>query len=108
MKVVPVYIKKERKFIPFSKMILIFSILAVFLLLCSYIYQASLLVRSSLEIEKYQEKVAQLQESNKNLEITFSKSNSLSAYKDLAEEMKFEKITKVEYIPVIPESVAAR
>lgn len=108
MKVVSVYTKKERNFFASSKVFSIFIILVAGFLLISYIYQANLFVRSSLMIEKYQQRITQLREENKNLEIVFSKKNSLSDYKDLIDEKEFEKITKVEYISVISESVAVK
>jgi chaperonin GroEL (HSP60 family) len=66
----------------------------------------SLYAQEIFLIKSYEKKISTLKEENKNLEIEFSKTNSLS---NLNEYLKdFEKVKNVKYIKLTGSSVAEK
>lgn len=80
----------------------------IVVLLSLYIFQASLMIKGTSFIKDYENEIYKANVQNKNLEIVFSKKNSLKIDEDFLEEFNFEKITKIDYIRVLESSVAAK
>ena len=82
----------------------IFS-LAIFLIVFS-IFQLNAYTKSYYFIQNAQNQLGQLTEKNRNLEISFSNTNSLN---NISEHIKnFEAITKIEYIRILEGTVLAK
>jgi len=90
------------------RLFLVITIFPIAILLISYIFQVSLMIKGTSLIENYESKIEKISVQNKNLEIDFSQKNSLKITENLLTELNFEKVTKVDYIRVIESSVAAK
>lgn len=71
-----------------------------------YIFQVNMLAKDSYILSEYQQRISDLSQENKRLEIAFFKKNSLESKKHLKEH-NFVEVTKVDYIRVLEGSVAA-
>jgi|GEM_PF-1637833 len=83
-----------------------FSLIIV--LLALYIFQASLMIKGTAFIKNYENSIYEINVQNKDLEIVFSKKNSLKIDDNLLGELNFEKVTKIDYIRILEPSVAAK
>lgn len=77
-----------------------------FLLL--YIFQVNSYAKETYLIEDYQERIAQLTQENKGLEVSFSKTNSLSNVEEYLKSKNFEKVSQVTYIQILETQVVKR
>lgn len=92
----------------YLRLTLVAGFFLIVVLLSLYIFQASLMIKGTSFIKDYENKINQANVQNKDLEIVFSKKNSLKIDGGLLENLKFEKITKIDYIRVLEPSVAAK
>lgn len=90
------------------RIFLIVGFVLILVLLSFYIFQASLMIKGTSFIKDYENKIYEFNVQNKNLEIVFSKKNSLKIDEILLKELNFEKITKIDYIRILEPSVAAK
>jgi len=91
----------------FKSFLTITSIL-VSVLLSLYIFQGSAVAKGNALVEGYQSGIDEIGKQNKDLEIDFSRKNSLRDTETLLEDLNFEKVTKIDYIRVLEASVAAK
>jgi len=77
-------------------------------LLFFYVFQVNMMIRETSIINNYELKLSNLSKENNNLEVAFSRRNSLRNMEEKLEEMEFEKVVKVDYIRVLETSMAAR
>lgn len=78
------------------------------ILLSLYIFQGSTIAKGNALVESYESEIEEICRQNKDLEIDFSRKNSLKNTETLLEELNFEKVTKIDYIRVLETSVAAK
>jgi hypothetical protein len=99
----PISKKGSFSFLKILWFLTLFSLIFVF---CLTIFQMSLYAQEIFLIKSYEKKISTLKEENKNLEIEFSQTNSLS---NLNEYLKdFEKVKNVKYIKLTGSSVAEK
>jgi len=82
--------------------------LAIFSLLIACVFQLNAYTKEIYLIKSYQNKIIQLTQENKILEIDFAKANSLNNIGNYAQNGIFEKTNKTEYIRVLEDTVLAR
>lgn len=87
---------------------LILHFILIFGLLVFYIFQINEMTKISYLLSNYEKKVNKLTEENKNLEINFSRINSLENLESLAKNLNFEKVKKIHYIQVRETTVATK
>lgn len=90
------------------KLFLISAVVLITVLLSLYILQISLMIKGTVLAEDCENKIGEITKQNKNLEIIFSQKNSLKITENLLEDLKFEKVTKIDYIRVLELSMAAK
>ena len=83
----------------FSKTFLILSLFLAFSLMIISVVQLNAYIKENYLVQNYEERIAQLNQENKILEVSFSKDNSLNNINNYAQN--FEKVTEVEYIKVL-------
>ena len=86
----------------------IINVVLAITLLIFCIFQINMQTKETSLIKTYEQKIAQISEQNKNLEINFSQKNSLKNFEILLEDLNFEKVTKIDYIQVLESSVVAK
>jgi len=91
-----------------SRVFLIIIIGSLLLLLSSFVFQVGEMSRKTSLIKDYEEQADYLVQQNKELEVSFSKNNSLKNIEDSLQELNFEKVAQVEYIQVMDNAVAAK
>ncbi len=104
----PAFVLKNPLFVFFQNIFRIFLILAPLLaiaFLAFYIFQINAEISESYSILQYQEKIDQISEENKNLQITSLQANSLERIKPLISTLNFEKAGKVNYIRVLDNQI---
>ena len=84
------------------------TLILIFILLVSYIFQVSFLTREIYLIKDYQRKLNNLSKENEILEIDFSKSNSLSNIENYLSEKNFVKAKQVKYIQILESSMVKK
>jgi len=90
------------------KLFLISAVALIAVLLSLYIIQISLMIKGTVLAEDCENNIGEITKQNKNLEIIFSQKNSLKITENLLEDLKFEKVTKIDYIRVLELSMAAK
>lgn len=90
------------------KLFLLATAILAAILFILYIFQASMMVKETFAIKDVEGKIEEMNEANKDLEITFSQKNSLKSSEELLEELNFVKVTKIDYIRVLETAVAAK
>jgi len=90
----------------FSKTFLILSLFLTFSLMIISVVQLNAYIKENYLVQNYEERIAQLNQENKVLEVSFSKDNSLNNINNYAQN--FEKVTEVEYIKVLESTVVAK
>ena len=86
----------------------IFSIAFLFLLLFLYVFQVTILARSTDLVKNYQRRINELSRDNASLEISLAKQNSLVNIKTLVQNLNFEKTDQVRYLQILEGQVAAK
>lgn len=86
---------------------LITAILITFLL-GLYIYQVIAVQQEGFMLSNYENKISEVAEVNKVLEINLSQASSLKNLEDIVARIGFEKTQKINYIRVIESSVATK
>jgi predicted membrane protein len=85
---------------------IMFLITAVLIAVC--VFQLNAQAQETYLIKQYENKLDQLTQENKVLEINFSRTNSLSNIGTLAQNQVFEKTGKIEYIRVLETTALAK
>lgn len=91
-----------------SKMLWFWLFLTAFSLVIACVYQINAQAGETFLIKEYEQKIAQLTEENKSLEINFSKSVSLENIGTFVQNQTFEKTAKMEYIRVLEGTALAK
>lgn len=76
------------------------------LLLIFYIFQVSELTQASFFSVQYEKEIASLLQTNKSLEASLSRGNSLDNLEALLSTLDFQKVEKIHYIRIIDSQVA--
>ena len=79
-----------------------------FSLFIFYIFQINKFTNESSLIFSYQQKIAQLSQENKNLEIGIFQNNSIKQIEILANDLSYEKTDKIHYIKILGSTAIAR
>jgi len=90
------------------KLFLAVSFIFMAVLLGFDILQISAMAEETALVEKYEGEIKQISKKNNNLEIAFSRENSLGNIESVAETSDFERVAKIDYIKVLDTSVAVR
>jgi hypothetical protein len=77
-------------------------------LLAVSVLQVNAYVREMYLLQDYQQKIGQLTEGNKYLEIDFAKADSLEKIGGYVQNMTFEKADNIEYIKVLDSTALAK
>lgn len=86
----------------------IFSVIFLFTLLFLYVFQVTILARSTDLIKDYQGEINELSRDNASLEISLAKQNSLVNIGTLVQSLNFEKTDRVRYLQILEGQVAAK
>ena len=90
-----------------SRYILIICFFMAGFLLCWHFFQIISYSRKEITVKDCRQKIAELSESNKSMEIRLLASGLSQKVDALAQEMRFEKADKIHYIRVLDNTVAA-
>lgn len=90
------------------KALWIITLISITALLIFYIFQVNFLTKETYLIQNHEKKLNQLSLENENLEINFSKLNSLENIEKYIQSQNFEKISKVKYIRVLEGTVVTK
>ncbi|MDD5746217.1 MAG: hypothetical protein PHO30_03025 [Candidatus Omnitrophica bacterium] len=80
----------------------------IFSLLIISVLQVNAYIKEMYLLQDYQQRIGQLTEENKYLEIDFAKADSLKNIGGFVQNMIFEKADKIEYIKVLDTTVLAK
>ena len=90
-----------------SRSILIVCCFIAGFLLCWHFFQVISYNQSEILVKDCQQKIEELAESNKSLEIRFLANGFSKKVDSLAQEMNFERTDRIHYIRVLDSAVAA-
>ena len=99
---------KTLKFSLTLKLFWLLIMAAIFSLFIVCVFQLNAYTREFYLINNQENRLQQLTQENKMLEINFSKANSLNNIGSYVENQAFEKVKQVEYIRVFESTVLAR
>ncbi len=89
-----------------SKIFWLLSFILITALLFSYIFQINALIKETHLLQNYEKNIYNLSRENQNLEINFSKLNSLVSLEKEVQNLNLEKVNQVKYIRVLEGQVA--
>jgi len=92
----------------FSKTFWVVMLFVTVTLIVACVFQLNSQVQETYLIKQYENKLNQLTQENKVLEIDYSKTNSLNNIGALAQNQVFEKAQKIEYIRVLESTAWAK
>jgi hypothetical protein len=102
------------KNILFLRWKLAFRTFAVFIFIGTIVFSGFLIFQVNMEaserylVGKYENKLDQLIKENQDLEVKFSKANSINGALGLAQKINFEKITQISYIKLAANKVVKK
>ncbi|MCD6115043.1 hypothetical protein J7J74_02020 [bacterium] len=91
-----------------SKRLAVILGLIISALVFCYIFQFLNLNNKNFAISNLQEKISQISQANKEMEIQVSKQGVMDDVAKLAQELDFEKINQIDYLKIGAESVAKK
>jgi len=77
-------------------------------LLISYIIQVNQLTKANFYVANYEKELASIIQENKNLEMDFSRANSLANLEFLLENLNYIEVNRIHYIQVLEETMVAK
>lgn len=80
----------------------------LFSLLSFYIYQVNAQASEKYSIQDSQNRISDILEENKDLEINSAQASSLESIAQMAKELEFEKADKIHYIQIIDTQVVTK
>jgi len=83
-------------------------LISIIFLLVFYVFQVNFLTREIYLIQNSEEKLKEITQENENLEIEFSKSNSLANLEKYLSNQNFEKASQVKYIKILESEVVTK
>jgi len=83
-------------------------LISIIFLLVFYVFQVNFLTRETYLIQNSEEKLKEITQENENLEIEFSKSNSLANLEKYLSNQNFEKASSVKYIKILESEVVTK
>ncbi len=86
----------------------ILSFILIFSLLAYYVVQVNLMIKESYLIKKYEIKAERLTQQNKDLDISFAQTTSLENLEKLAQELNFKKTGEIKYIKILESSLVTK
>jgi len=89
-------------------MFLFANLLIIFSLLVFCILQLNLHTEEVYSIDTLERTLSQLSQENKMLEIKFASADSLNNIQEYIQNKNFKKVTKVEYIQLLEDTVLAK
>jgi len=101
----PIRLKKSTFF---SKAFWLMMTLVTLALIIACVFQLNAQTRERYLIKGYENKLDQITQENRVLEINYSKTNSLDTIGTLAQNQVFEKTQKIEYIRVLDSTALAK
>lgn len=90
-----------------KKLVLAVFSAAIMLLLMFYIFQINSLTAKSYSLQSYQKKINNLGQENEKLEMELAHAGSLVNIESMTGGLEFEKITKINYVQIMENSMAA-
>jgi len=90
------------------KTFLILSLILAISLLVLYIFQVNLLTSQIYFLAEAERKFTEIKKENENLEISFSKANSLANIENYFQSQGFEKAKGVKYIKILESQVVTK
>lgn len=81
------------------------GIILIISFLAFYIFQITNVISKGYQVQNYQEKITELAEQNKILEINSAKINSLENIDSQIQNLGFERVDKIHYIQLLEGSV---
>jgi len=90
------------------KLFYTFGFVLVLTLLVFYVFQLNTLISQTHKVQLYQERLQELSESNKVLEVQLAKLNYLDNIPAKSQELGFERVGAINYIQVLDTVAAAR
>ena len=88
------------------KLICFLAFSACFLLLVFYVWQINSLTGGSYAVSEYEKQISQLDQENKNLQVSFAESSFLGQVLTAAQKLDFQKVTSVKYVQIPDNAVA--
>jgi hypothetical protein len=85
-----------------------FCFILIITLLGFYVFQINALISGTHQLQLHQNKMAEISELNRGLEISLAKLNYLQNITSKSEELGFERIKAIHYIQVIDGNLAAK
>ena len=89
------------------KTVCLIGFFMMFFLLVFYVWQVNDLTKVSFTINSYQNKISNLSQQNRNLEVGFATASFLGQAEARAQALNFQKVTAVKYIQVSNNSVVS-
>lgn len=86
---------------------LLMSILITTLLIF-YIFQINAITKDFYVLKTHQKQLAELSQENKNIEMSYSQTNSLKNIESLVKTLDYRKVEKIHYIRVLGGIVASK
>lgn len=80
----------------------------LFSLLSFYVYQVNAQASEKYSIQDSQNRISDILEENKDLEINSAQASSLESIAQMAKELEFEKADKIHYIQIIDTQVVTK
>jgi len=80
----------------------------LFSLLSFYVYQVNAQASEKYSIQDSQNRISDILEENKDLEINSAQAGSLESIAQMAKELEFEKADKIHYIQIIDTQVVTK
>lgn len=77
-------------------------------LLISYIIQLNQLTKANFYISNYEQNIASVARENKDLEMNFSRTNSLAGLESLLKSLNYVGVNKIHYIQILQGEMAAK
>lgn len=87
---------------------MILIVFLTFSLLAASIYQLNFYTREVYSVKNQENKLNQLSQEIKTLEISFSSANSLANIGTYLQNQTFEKVSRVEYIQILGDTALAK
>lgn len=85
-----------------------FGFLLLISLMIFYIFQSNSFIKQGYLIQNYQQRVEELREENKALEVNFVQTNSLATIEQRIQELNFVEIEKINYIQLLSSQIATK
>ena len=90
------------------KTVLFFGFSLIISLIGFYIFQISAITQASFSVANYEKQISGLNKEFKNLQVSFSDTNSLSGLETALVAQGYEKVGKIHYIQILESTVVVK